>query len=183
MSNSLAIGCLIPYLAARSVVDSLIAHTRADAGDADSAPIARCRATDVDLNDLFAKGKPVIIEGLTDVLRPRLNADLNSLRTAAADSEATFEVKLYDRDNPYFLYTGDYGQTLTSSLEMTLESFLRAMFDEDTFQAHAVYRLFDHRSLDGLAGSIIDALAEALEARVSREPERRASGSSTPRPS
>ncbi len=103
-------------------------------------------------------------------------SDLAALRQIAGCNEVPFEVKLYDPDAPYFLYTGDYGQTLLDTRTMTLATFLAAMFDESTFANVAVYRQFPRRAAGGAVGGIIDGLAVALEQMAGRPAEKKASG-------
>jgi hypothetical protein len=176
MSNALTISCLIPFLAARSAISGLATRLRPDPEPLASSTIARRSADEIDLDELFAAGQPTIIEGLVETLRPRLTGDLETLRQATQRPRDVFEVRVFDKAEPYFLYTGNYGQRHCDTREMTLEVFLESMFDTEAFREHAVYRLFDRRALEGFAGDLIDALAEALEPRLSREPEKRASG-------
>jgi hypothetical protein len=176
MSNPLVITCLIPYLALRSATSDAVSRLRPGRPTDASQALPRVRAEAVDLAQLLRGGGPVIIEGLAESLAPQHSADLPSLRRAAATATAPFEVKVFDAKAPYFLYVGDYGQTLVAEETMTLDRFLRAMFDEEAFAGRAVYRQFDQMALNGVAGSIIDALAEVLAGRARREPEKRASG-------
>lgn len=176
MPNPLTISCLIPLLAVRAALSGVAARLRPDPEPPASAAIIRRRADEIALDELFTVGQPTIIEGLVEMLQPRLSANLETLRDESRRARSAFEVRVFDKAAPYFLYTGDYGQTLCEAREMTLAQFLEAMFDTEAFDEHAVYRLFDHRSLDGVAGDMIDALAESLESRVSQRPEKGASG-------
>jgi hypothetical protein len=164
---------LVPIWAVHRFVSGLL--VRRPTGS--RTPIERVAAADVDLNEIIAGNRPVVICGLTDRLGLPLVPDLDGLRRLAETNTTTFTVKSHSAEAPYFLYVGDYGAELVGTREMTLATFLDSMFgdasgDPDT----CTYRLFGINDLDGDIGTIIDTMSAGLAGLTDRAPERAASG-------
>jgi hypothetical protein len=139
-------------------------------------PIDRVAAADVDLDEVIAGNRPVVISGLTDRLRLPLVPDLDGLRELARTNTTSFTVKSHSAHAPYFLYVGDYGAEQVGADEMTLATFLDSMFGEGPTGDTCTYRLFGVNDLDGDIGRIIDTMSEGLAALTDRRPDRAASG-------
>ncbi len=140
-------------------------------------PIPRVAATDVDLDEVIAGNRPVVISGLIERLDLPLVPDLDGLRELAHRNSSVFKVRSHSAHAPYFLYVGDYGAELTGTEDMTLASFLDSMFGDPTKRDDTcVYRLFGVNDLDGDIGGIIDSMSEGLATLTDRRPDRSASG-------
>lgn len=171
-----AFSLLIPFLFTRSLINDVTCRVRSTRSTGAKLDLVRCSAHDADLAELMSHRRPIIIEGLADKLGFRHTADLKSLRAVAKSQQTRFPVKIYNSASPYFLYTGDYGQILEHTEEMSLEKFLDRMFDKGGFPEQVIYRQFGRRELDGAAGIIIDDMADTLAKVVHRQPEKDASG-------
>ena len=164
---------LVPIWALHRVVSGLLVRRPKGSRTA----IERIAATDVDLNELLASHRPVVITGLTEQLGLPLVPDLDGLRELARSNSTTFTVKSHSARAPYFLYVGDYGAELVGSEQMTLATFLDSMFDRAAIAGDTcTYRLFGVNDLDGDIGRIIDTMADGLGVLTDRRPDRLASG-------
>jgi hypothetical protein len=169
---------LVPIWAVHRLVSGLV--VRRPTGS--RTPIERVAAADIDLNEVIAGNRPVVISGLTDRLGLPLVPNVDGLRELAERNSSTFEVKTHSAQSPYFLYVGDYGAELVGTREMTLATFLDSMFgdassDTASFGSDTcTYRLFGVNDLDGDIGRIIDTMSEGLAGLTERAPERAASG-------
>jgi hypothetical protein len=139
--------------------------------------IERVAAADVDLDEVIAGHRPVVISGLVERLGLPLVPDLEGLRELAQSNTTTFKVRSHSAHAPYFLYVGDYGSELVGTDEMNLATFLDSMFgDAASSDDTCTYRLFGVSDLDGDIGRIIDTMSEGLAALTDRRPDRAASG-------
>jgi hypothetical protein len=169
---------LVPIWAVHRFVSGLLVRRPSGSRTA----IERVAAADVDLDEVIAGNRPVVITGLTDRLGLPLVPDLDGLRELAQRNSTTFKVRSHSAHAPYFLYVGDYGAELVGTDEMDLATFLDSMFGgassaEASFGGDTcTYRLFGVNDLDGDIGRIIDTMSEGLAALTDRRPDRAASG-------
>jgi hypothetical protein len=169
---------LVPIWAVHRLVSGLL--VRRPAGS--RTPIERVAAADVDLDEVIAGGRPVVISGLAERLGLPLVPDLEGLRKLAQSNSTTFKVRSHSAHAPYFLYVGDYGAELVGTDEMNLATFLDSMFGDASSGTASfstdtcTYRLFGVNDLEGDIGRIIDTMSEGLATLTDRRPDRSASG-------
>jgi len=138
--------------------------------------LKRVSAYDVDLSRIMRDGQPVIIENLLDRLEVEQPPDLPTFKKLAATTPDTFAVR-FDKDEfPYYLYTGDYGRKADHVSEVTLQDFLNFMFVTSPGPGLCVYQYFNANSLNGVVGSMMNSVADKLEAVLGRVHEQGASG-------
>ena len=176
MPSPWAFSLLIPFLCTRSIIHDLACRVRSAGNPGAKRDLARCFAHDADLTELMAHRRPIIIEGLADKLGFDHNADLKSLMALAKTIPSEFPVKFFNSCSPYFLYTGDYGQVLEHTEEMSLEEFLSRIFDKEDLTKRVIYHQFGRKMLDSAAGTIIDNMADTLAKVVHRQADKDASG-------
>jgi hypothetical protein len=169
---------LVPIWAVHRLVSGLLVRRTTGSRTA----IERVAAADVDLDEVIAGNRPVVISGLVERLGLPLVPDLEGLRELAENNSTTFKVRSHSAHAPYFLYVGDYGAELVCTDEMNLATFLDSMFGDASSGTASfggdtcTYRLFGVNDLDGDIGRVIDTMSEGLAALTDRRPDRAASG-------
>lgn len=138
--------------------------------------LKRVAANDVDLSRIMRGRQPVIIENLMDSLDVKQPPDLPTFKKLAATTPETFAVRFDKDESPYYLYTGDYGRKVDHVSEVTLKEFLGFMFETTPGPGLCVYQFFTARSLNGMVGSMMNSVAEKLEALLGSVHEQGASG-------
>jgi hypothetical protein len=167
------VAVLVPIWTIHRIVTGLLVRRP----EGSRTPIERVAATDVDLDEVIAGNRPVVISGLANQLGLPLVPDLEGLRELARGNSTVFKVRSHSARAPYFLYVGDYGAELAGSDDMTLATFLDSMFGDTTRNDDTcTYRLFGVDDLDGDIGRIIDSMSEGLATLTHRRPDRAASG-------
>ena len=136
--------------------------------------IDRIPADGVVLDEVLDAGRPVILEGLLEILDLGDVATPDALARAAGDQR--IRVASYDASSPYFLYSGGYDSTVVDRRVTSVSGFLHTMFDEGVEPGTVVYQLFGIRSLGGATAAILDRVDRAVRAHTSRSTEPRFSG-------
>jgi hypothetical protein len=134
--------------------------------------LPRVAASTIDIDDLIAAGKPVIIEGLAELLGIGDAATPAALRRRAAD--ARFDLALHGAEAPYFLYSGGYGATVSERRSVTVDEFLHLLDDLD--DGTVTYQLFGSRSLGGRIAAELDEFDRAIRSASTHRTEPRFSG-------
>jgi len=174
--RSVALGGLIGVLTPVWFVTELVARARSSRRVGVTTEISKVRVDDIDLADLVAGDRPVIVQGLDSLIPFDHRPDLAGLRAIAAEEGATFPVKVHQGDRPYFLYVGDYGSELVRTEKMSLDQFLDHMFVSPPTDGTCTYRLFGTKTINGRIAHLIDEMATTLGALTDRTPDRNASG-------
>lgn len=136
--------------------------------------IRRVPASAISIQRLLSEDQPVIVEGLAEHIGAPA-ADLADLRDLAQSQPAPVSVDFVEPDNPYFLYTGDYGRTVAHREQLSLAEMLDVLFTEGT-DDEVVYKLFGPDGVHGAIGEVIDHVAGAIRRAGGGDTVRDASG-------
>lgn len=164
------VGALSPVWLAHDRATRAVTSRRTGAIEA----LARVETAGADLDALFASRRPVVVRGLAAQLGLATVATRADLVSRAGDT--TVPIVFHDAEQPYFLYSGGYGETVRRRDEMSLRSFLALLFDEGLAAYEVVYRLLGPQMLDGAAREILGEYDAALRLATRRPTEPRFSG-------
>lgn len=139
-----------------------------------STEIPRVDAAAVPIREVMAGGKPVIVEGLVDLLGLADTATPAGLEHIIGDTK--MQVTTYDSSSPYFLYSGGYGAQAIERSAPSFQDFNRMMFDRGVADGTVVYQLLGINSLGGTIADVLERFDHAVSGLTDHAPEPRFSG-------
>lgn len=146
---------------------------RSSSRDGGRSPIRRVPASSTNVDELLAAGRPVVVEGLADLLGIDA-ATPESLRQRSGD--VAIDVKFHAAEHPYFLYSGGYGATVSERATMTVAQFLDMMTGDGPPDGTVVYQLLGPNSADGRIQDELDVFDRAISTTTTHRTESRFSG-------
>jgi len=164
------VAVLTPLWAGHALATRLATRRRSGG----SADIPRRLATQTTLDEVFATGRPAIIEGLVDQLALRDVATPSGLLDAAGDQ--SIDVAVYDARAPFFLYSGGYDTVVRSRRTMPFGEFAELMFENRVEPGSVIYQLFGINSLHGAIRQVLERFDGAVRSATDRATEPRFSG-------
>lgn len=164
------VGMLIPIWLSHQVATRVASAGR----HARTADIPRLAAATTSLADIFAGRRPVILDGLVDLLGLPDVASPEGLAAAVGQHDVT--VTSFDASSPYFLYSGGYGTTVLDRRTMSFAEFEHLMFERGVEPGSVVYQLFGINSLGGAVRRVLTEFDHAVQRHTDHPTEPRFSG-------